>query len=138
MLCKLDHTTLPRSGIAQTGCEPTRRQRNAAAAGITVVMAVDPPHKCDGPEYCAAVVRAAILRTCSGALPLLSVTPPGFIEPCLPTLGHTVPSGQQWVHEIKHDGFRLICRRDGDRVRVFSRRATTNWGATTWLRSHRN
>ena len=26
------------------------------------------------------------------------------------------------MHEIKHDGFRFICRRDGDRVRVFSRR----------------
>ena len=48
--------------------------------------------------------------------------PPGFIEPCLPTLGRTVPSGPQWVYEIKHDGFRFICRRDGDRVRVFSRR----------------
>jgi bifunctional non-homologous end joining protein LigD len=33
-----------------------------------------------------------------------------------------VPSGPLWVHEIKHDGFRFICRRDGDRVRVFSRR----------------
>jgi len=50
--------------------------------------------------------------------------PPGFIEPCLPTLGHAVPSGPQWVHEIKHDGYRLICRREGDRVRVFSRRGT--------------
>ena len=48
--------------------------------------------------------------------------PPGFIEPCLPTLADMVPSGPQWVHEIKHDGFRFICRRDGDRVRVFSRR----------------
>jgi bifunctional non-homologous end joining protein LigD len=48
--------------------------------------------------------------------------PPGFIEPCLPTLARTVPSGPQWVHEIKHDGFRFICRRDADRVRVFSRR----------------
>ena len=48
--------------------------------------------------------------------------PPGFIEPCLPTLAQTVPAGPQWVHEIKHDGFRFICRRDGDRVRVFSRR----------------
>jgi ATP dependent DNA ligase domain len=55
-----------------------------------------------------------------------SSTPPrhpdGFIEPCLPTLGPAVPSGPQWVHEIKHDGFRFICRREGDRVRVFSRR----------------
>jgi bifunctional non-homologous end joining protein LigD len=48
--------------------------------------------------------------------------PPSFIEPCPPTLARTVPSGPQWVHEIKHDGFRFICRRDGDRVRVFSRR----------------
>jgi bifunctional non-homologous end joining protein LigD len=48
--------------------------------------------------------------------------PPGFVEPCLPTLGHAVPSGPQWVHEIKHDGFRFICRRERDRVRVFSRR----------------
>jgi bifunctional non-homologous end joining protein LigD len=33
-----------------------------------------------------------------------------------------VPSGPQWSYEIKHDGFRFICRRDGDRVRIFSRR----------------
>jgi bifunctional non-homologous end joining protein LigD len=47
--------------------------------------------------------------------------PPGFIEPCLPTLGSAVPSGPKWAYEIKHDGFRFICRREGDRVRVFSR-----------------
>jgi len=48
--------------------------------------------------------------------------PPGFIEPCLPTLADAAPSGPQWSYEIKHDGFRFICRRDGDRVRIFSRR----------------
>src|SRR6516225_6201460 len=48
--------------------------------------------------------------------------PPGFIEPCLPTLVGTVPFGPQWAYAIKHDGFRFICRRDGDRVRIFSRR----------------
>jgi len=47
--------------------------------------------------------------------------PPGFIEPCLPTLADTVPSGPQWAYEIKHDGFRFICCREGERVRVFSR-----------------
>jgi len=30
-----------------------------------------------------------------------------------------VPAGPLWAHEIKHDGYRLICRRDGDRVRVY-------------------
>jgi bifunctional non-homologous end joining protein LigD len=48
--------------------------------------------------------------------------PPGFIEPCLPTNGHIAPIGPQWAYEIKYDGFRFIRRRDGDRVRVFSRR----------------
>ena len=31
------------------------------------------------------------------------------------------PSGALWLHEIKHDGFRVIARKDGDRVRLFSR-----------------
>jgi len=35
--------------------------------------------------------------------------PPGFIAPCLPTNGHAVPTGPQWVYEIKHDGFRFVC-----------------------------
>jgi bifunctional non-homologous end joining protein LigD len=48
--------------------------------------------------------------------------PFGFIEPCLPTNSRIVPAGPQWAYEIKHDGFRFICQRDGDRVRVFSRR----------------
>jgi bifunctional non-homologous end joining protein LigD len=47
--------------------------------------------------------------------------PVGFVEPCLPTLGRAVPDGPNWVHEITHDGYRFICRRDGDRVRVISR-----------------
>jgi ATP-dependent DNA ligase len=48
--------------------------------------------------------------------------PFGFIEPCLPTNGQRVPTGPEWAYEVKHDGFRFICRRELDRVRVFSRR----------------
>jgi bifunctional non-homologous end joining protein LigD len=32
-----------------------------------------------------------------------------------------LPSGSQWLHEIKHDGFRIIATKDGDRVRLYSR-----------------
>jgi bifunctional non-homologous end joining protein LigD len=46
----------------------------------------------------------------------------GFIEPCLATPALSVPGGDGWVHEIKHDGCRMILRRDGDRVRAFTRR----------------
>jgi ATP-dependent DNA ligase len=51
----------------------------------------------------------------------LAARPAGFIEPCLPTLARTVPEGDRWAFEIKHDGFRFVARRDGRRVRVFSR-----------------
>ncbi len=33
---------------------------------------------------------------------------PGFIEPCIPTRADKPPVGPDWVHEIKHDGYRLI------------------------------
>jgi bifunctional non-homologous end joining protein LigD len=42
--------------------------------------------------------------------------PAGFIAPCLPTKTDRLPSGDQWLHEIKHDGFRVIARKDGPRV----------------------
>jgi ATP-dependent DNA ligase len=47
--------------------------------------------------------------------------PPGLLPPCLPTSAAEVPSGEQWLHEIKHDGFRVIARKVGERVRLFSR-----------------
>src|SRR2546427_7288151 len=43
-------------------------------------------------------------------------------QPCIPIRATTVPAGPQWIHEIKHDGYRLIVRREGERVRVFTRR----------------
>jgi bifunctional non-homologous end joining protein LigD len=47
--------------------------------------------------------------------------PVGFIPPCLATKAPQPPTGDMWVHEIKHDGFRVIARKDGDRVRLYSR-----------------
>ena len=67
--------------------------------------------------------------------------PVGFIPPCLPTKAPT-PSGAEWLHEIKHDGFRIIARKDGHRVRLYSRpgndltyRFPLIVEALTWLRS---
>ena len=42
--------------------------------------------------------------------------PSGFIEPCQPLKVARPPSGSLWVHEIKHDGYRLLARRDGSRM----------------------
>jgi ATP-dependent DNA ligase len=42
-------------------------------------------------------------------------------EPGIPTRGTQVPAGPDWLHEIKHDGYRLIVQREGKRVRLFTR-----------------
>jgi hypothetical protein len=47
--------------------------------------------------------------------------PAGFIAPYLPIKTAQLPSGRQWLHEIKHDGFRIIARKNGARVRLYSR-----------------
>jgi bifunctional non-homologous end joining protein LigD len=48
--------------------------------------------------------------------------PAGFIEPCRPTLVTFPPAGPGWLHEMKHDGFRILARKQGERVDVWSRR----------------
>ena len=45
----------------------------------------------------------------------------GFIPPCLPSPAKRPPSGPGWVHEIKHDGFRMMVRPDAVGVRLFTR-----------------
>src|SRR5258707_13849638 len=46
----------------------------------------------------------------------------GYIPPCIPTRAVKPPARTGWVHEIKHDGYRLQVRRVGGQVRLFTRR----------------
>jgi ATP-dependent DNA ligase len=55
-------------------------------------------------------------------VPLPNALTNGFIEPCIPKRAGEPPVGPDWIHEIKHDGYRLIVRRDGDNVRLYTRR----------------
>jgi bifunctional non-homologous end joining protein LigD len=45
-----------------------------------------------------------------------------FIEPCLPSPADRPPSGSNWIHEIKHDGYRLMALRDSVGIRLITRR----------------
>ncbi len=42
-------------------------------------------------------------------------------EPCLPRPAKEPPSGPGWLHEIKHDGFRIIAQKEGERARLITR-----------------
>jgi ATP dependent DNA ligase domain len=51
-----------------------------------------------------------------------------FIEPCLPSPADKPPSGSNWIHEIKHDGYRLMARRDPVGIRLLTRNGN-DWSA---------
>ncbi len=45
----------------------------------------------------------------------------GVIEPCLPSPAKAPPTGPDWLHEIKHDGFRILACRDAAGVQLITR-----------------
>jgi len=77
----------------------------------------------------ASQIARSTSRPLSAARPIprypailrMRTLPAGFIEPCLPTKADTLPSGGLWIHEIKYDGFRIIARKNGAQVRLYSR-----------------
>jgi ATP-dependent DNA ligase len=56
------------------------------------------------------------------------LAPPQFQSPCRPSPVAAPPAGPGWLHEIKHDGFRLMVRRDEARVQAFTRKGH-DWAA---------
>lgn len=49
--------------------------------------------------------------------------PAEFIQPAQAVLYPVAPTGPEWIHEIKADGYRLVARKDGDSVRLWTRQA---------------
>src|SRR5271166_1485444 len=50
--------------------------------------------------------------------------PTGFIRPCQPILVDHPPAGPDWLHEVKHDGYRIIARKEEDRATLWTRHGT--------------
>ena len=98
---------LPRTMIAQT-----RNNESAGFLGLGFQL---------GAAYLAA---------------MLSRSPSGLIEPCLPSPGDRPPDGPNWVHEIKHDGYRLMARRDPIGILLITR-GGHDWRPTTRRSSRR-
>jgi bifunctional non-homologous end joining protein LigD len=55
------------------------------------------------------------------------ILPAGFIAPCPPMSAPQPPSGEEWLHEIKHDGFRVIARSERD---CYDTRRGINYGGS--------
>ena len=64
--------------------------------------------------------RARLLAYLSGAFSARAPSA-GFIRPCQPFLAVRPPAGLGWLHEVKHEGYRIVARKDGDSVRLWTR-----------------
>ena len=49
------------------------------------------------------------------------IRPSISFEACLPRKAKEPPNGPGWIYEIKHDGFRILARKDGNRVKLITR-----------------
>ena len=54
---------------------------------------------------------------------------PALLAPVLATLVDRAPTGDEWINEIKYDGYRMVCRVDGGSARLISRNGN-DWTKT--------
>src|SRR5262245_45786974 len=91
----------------------------------------NPPGRHGGPRKMAADSPAparARARTsgdvAAGSMPGARPGPmPDFLPPQLATLVATPPAGEEWLHEMKFDGYRILCRIEKGRAILLSRNA---------------
>jgi bifunctional non-homologous end joining protein LigD len=62
------------------------------------------------------------------------MTHPNPFHACEPALADRPPAEPAWMHEVKRDGYRVIARKDGDRVRLWARTTSDYSGAFTRIR----
>ncbi len=71
----------------------------------------------------AAVRRRAVLPDIAKIKGARRGLLPSFLEPSLACPCEKPPSGPQWIHEIKHDGYRIQARIDGGAIKLLTRKA---------------
>jgi len=96
---------------------PKAKHRGLTIPGLTVSVACIATKSAASCTSWVRPGRSAMSDQCPNCppkadFPILELPPPrtfpaGFIAPCLPTKTDKLPSGSDWLHKIKHDGFRV-------------------------------
>jgi bifunctional non-homologous end joining protein LigD len=117
-----DAGSLPRSESGESD-DITRTRTTSPAAAVSAVPATTQKRRATAATRAEQAIAFAWLvwTRKSGAISYLNSMPKRLFEPCIPARGIKVPAGPDWIHEIKHDGYRLIVQREDKRVRLFTR-----------------
>jgi bifunctional non-homologous end joining protein LigD len=92
--------------------EKTASFKDKLAAKVAKAAAKKAPAKKAAKAKRVAKPEAAAAAEIPGAR---KASMPSAIEPQLATLVEEVPQGDEWIHEIKYDGYRALCEiRDGE------------------------
>jgi bifunctional non-homologous end joining protein LigD len=106
----------PTGEVVANGRRPKkagRRGRASKSSAVTKTKKV----KSDPRDKASLAVVAAALKTLKAKRAVL----PPTAEVQLATLADEAPDGDKWLHEIKFDGYRMLCRVDKGKVRFISR-----------------
>ena len=107
--------------------KPAREQHPGTArprASKPLTKSKSAPRKTGGTLVSRVSARRVSARAPRKAAPAPSAVRaelPDFVAPQLARLVTKIPEGDDWIHEIKLDGYRMQVRRDGDRVTWTSR-----------------
>jgi bifunctional non-homologous end joining protein LigD len=93
---------------------PDQSSRKRSAKKVATKKTPTPSRRRAPPRASAKAAVAALARKRSAPSPhrAKSGSLPDFIPPSLATLHDAAPSGAQWIHEIKFDGYRIQARLD--------------------------
>jgi bifunctional non-homologous end joining protein LigD len=114
-----DEAALPGSDAEVLSAHP-----ESVASGREIeAIASDPDHVWTSKATAASHTAAApVTKPLSSRDDVVRAELPEFVEPQLATLVKEAPEGDEWLHEIKLDGYRILARLDGGKVQLASRR----------------
>jgi len=107
---------------ARTSAKKSSRKKNQRKKTATRAKSA----KSAAPRQHAVAAANTSERASATETPKRRGALPGFVTPALATLVASAPDGDNWVHEIKFDGYRIQARLDRGTVRLLTRTGL-NW-----------
>ncbi len=109
--------------IGESGVEPVEELLPSVMSGLTNEdlakgKTLRPDHKARARKSDTPVTTASLVKLTGARKGILPV----FVEPSLAAASARPPNGGDWVHEIKHDGYRMQARIDGGKVKLLTRK----------------